>query len=341
MSTLNLDSANSENTINQPLQTISGVPNPKNTSKNKNKKRKKQRLNQKKNLVAHTLNDFLKQQLPERDYLLEPVFPTQSLSMIYAPRGIGKTFFAMHLAYTIATDGNLFSWKSVKPRKVLYLDGEMPANVLQERFLTIKKTGSKKKNHVGNLCVVAQELQNEGMPDLASLSGQKKYNKLVKDVDLIIVDNISTLCRASAENNADEWVIVSEWLLKMRRLGKSVVLIHHSGKSGMQRGTSKREDILDIVIALKPTKDESPTGATFEVHFEKSRHLSGDQTKPFVASLQNGTWTHIPLEDDRQARIVKMHKDGLKQIEIAEHLGINKSTVSRCLSKAKREGITF
>jgi hypothetical protein len=52
-----------------------------------------------------------------------------------------------------------------------------------------------------------------------------------------------------------------------------VLLIHHAGTNGRQRGTSRREDALDTLIALKRPEDYSPEqGARFEVHFEKLRN---------------------------------------------------------------------
>ena len=35
---------------------------------------------------------------------------------------------------------------------------------------------------------------------------------------------------------------------------KTVLFVHHSGKGGQQRGTSRREDVLDTVIALRYPK---------------------------------------------------------------------------------------
>ena len=65
-----------------------------------------------------------------------------------------------------------------------------------------------------------------------------------------------------------------------------VLLVHHSGKSGEQRGTSRREDVLDTVIGLRRPEDHEPQqGARFEVHVEKSRAHFGDAGRPFEASL--------------------------------------------------------
>jgi hypothetical protein len=51
---------------------------------------------------------------------------------------------------------------------------------------------------------------------------------------------ISTLCRSGKEDESDSWLPIQNWLLSLRSLGKSVLKIHHAGKSGQQRGTSRR-----------------------------------------------------------------------------------------------------
>ena len=59
-------------------------------------------------------------------------------------------------------------------------------------------------------------------------------------------------------------------------MGISVLFIHHAGKGGQQRGTSRREDVLDTVIAMRKPADFNPgDGAYFEIHFEKARGLYG------------------------------------------------------------------
>ena len=49
------------------------------------------------------------------------------LGFIFAKRGIGKTMLGMHLAKGLAIKRDVGPWKIHEQRKVLYLDGEMPA----------------------------------------------------------------------------------------------------------------------------------------------------------------------------------------------------------------------
>src|SRR5207247_1434784 len=105
--------------------------------------------------------------------------------------------------------------------------------------------------------------------------------------DLLILDNISTLCRTGTENEAESWAPVQGWLLRLRREGISVILIGHDGKGGTQRGTSKKEDVLDVVIQLKQPSDyQVEQGARFEVRIEKSRGFCGNDAAMFEAQLE-------------------------------------------------------
>ena len=112
-----------------------------------------------------------------------------------------------------------------------------------------------------NLKIAAADLTRDGLPDLSGPAAQRLYSKVVEDADLVIVDNISALCRMMKENDADTWTPVQNWALQLRRAGKSVILIHHAGKSGRQRGTSRKEDVLDTIIGLRRPPDYSPDRA--------------------------------------------------------------------------------
>ena len=88
-----------------------------------------------------------------------------------------------------------------------------------------------------------------------------------------------------------------EWELSLRRQNKSVLLIHHAGKGGTQRGSSRKEDVLDTVMSLRRPPDYSPTqGARFEVHFEKARGFYGPDAEPFEAQLIGREWQIGPIK---------------------------------------------
>jgi KaiC/GvpD/RAD55 family RecA-like ATPase len=280
--------------------------------------------------------------LPPRSMLLAPWLPERGIGMVYAPRGIGKTFFALEVAMCVATGTPFLGWKPEQPQKVLYLDGEMSRNDLQDRMRKLER--GRKGALKGQIGFVTPEGQDGPCPDLSVPEWHRHLEPHVSKVKLIIVDNISTLCRTGSENDADSWQIAQQWAIQQKSAGRTVLFIHHAGKGGAQRGTSKREDVMDTVIALKRPDDyQAKQGARFEVHFEKSRGFSGEDAEPFVVQLEEKSgqleWLSDSLEETLYQKVVAMLKLDMAQKDIAEELMINKSTVSRHSKRAKQEGV--
>ena len=290
-----------------------------------------------------TLVELLSKELPARENVLMPWLPCQGLAMIHAPRGVGKTHIALGIAYAVACGGKFLKWHAVIPRNVLIIDGEMPAVVLQERLASIVKSGETEPQ--ADIEFITPDFQSSRMPDLTREDDQAELEEVIANKELIIIDNISTLCRTGRENEAEGWLPVQEWALRMRAAGKSVLFIHHSGKAGGQRGTSRREDILDTVINLRHANDyRHEDGAVFEVHFEKARGIYGDDVEPFIAQLSTDEhglqcWTTQSLEDSTFEKVIALHEEGFLQKDIADELGKNKSTISRRVTRAKKEGL--
>lgn len=183
------------------------------------------------------------------------------------------------------------------------------------------------------LLIITPDFQGSGMPDLATEEGQEMLEIHITDeVGLIIIDNISTLFRTGDENEAKSWIPVQEWLLSLRARGKAVLLIHHSGKSGNQRGTSKREDVLDTVICLeRPSKTKKTNGACFTVKYLKNRGFFGEDAEPFEAHFQDGLWTINTCTSISPDEINALLSEGHSQADIARKFKVNRSTISRRL----------
>ena len=186
-------------------------------------------------LHAVDIGDFLSMEIPPREMVLAPVLPSQGLTMLYAARGVGKTFVGLGMAYAVATGGAFFRWQAPEPRKVLYVDGEMPASAMQERLAQIVQGAEIEPPSADYLRVITPDLQEDGIPDISSTKGQAAIEDYLEGVSLVIVDNLSTLCRYGRENEAESWEPMQEWLLSLRRRGFSVLLVHHAGKGGNQR----------------------------------------------------------------------------------------------------------
>jgi putative DNA primase/helicase len=296
-------------------------------------------------LHAVNVGELLSMEIPPREMLLAPILPRKGLAMAYSRRGVGKTHLSLGIAYAVASGGKFLQWTAPEPRRVLVIDGEMPLVTLQERLGAIVAASDKEPPDASYIRLIAADHQQDGIPDISTPEGIEAIEPFIEDgVDLIILDNLSTLCRSGKENESESWGPVQEWLLHLRRRGVSVLFIHHAGKGGAQRGTSKREDVLDTVICLVHPEDYQPDqGARFEVHFEKLRGFVGDGAKPFEARLEirdgQAIWTMRDLEDVTLAKAADMFNDGLSVRDVAADLGISKSAAQRLRKKAAAQGL--
>jgi putative DNA primase/helicase len=283
-------------------------------------------------------NDFLALNVPPREMLLNPILPERSLAMLYAPRGVGKTLLSLSIGLAVASGASLLRWSAPRPRRVLYVDGEMPLVSLQERLRIISQgLGCEIPNN--GFRILAADQTETGI-SLGSGDGQRAIEPLLHDVDLLILDNLSTLCTAS-ESASDAWVPMQNWLLGLRRKGIAVLLVHHAGNNGRQRGTSRREDALDTVIALRRPEDYSPEqGARFEVHFEKLRNrVDADGAVPFEASFDGDAWSAQDLRPPIFKQAVELFQNGLTVREVAAQLRISKTEAGRLRLTAVAEGL--
>lgn len=286
-------------------------------------------------LIVQTLHELLTEKIPPREMLLSPIIPSQGLVMLYATRGIGKTHVSLSIALSVAMGTSTLDGKFIceKPRGVLFVDGEMPTITLQARLAALC-TSYNISPESPNLRILAADKQALGIPDLTTLEGQAAIEEHLEGVELLILDNLSSLMRNGNENESESWDSVQYWLLQLRRKGLSVLFVHHSSKGGGQRGTSKREDILDTVFTLKRPKDYEPDqGARFEVHYEKARDFHGADAKPFEVSFSNEKWQARNIENVLLDSVRELHATGSSQRQIATELGISLSQVNRLVKQ--------
>ena len=289
-----------------------------------------------------TLSELFDLEIKAREMMLDPILPEKGLVMVYAYRGIGKTHVALGIAYAVASGGTFLRWKAPKPHRVLLVDGEMPAAALRDRLAGIVAS-AQPEAALDAMRVIAGDLIEEGgIGNLADPAVQAELDKYLDGVDLLILDNLSSLTAVIRDNDQESWTTIQKWLLRLRRRGISVLLVHHAGKAGEQRGTSRREDVLDTSISLRrPSDYVASEGARFEVHIEKGRGLTGDAAKPFEAKLTadpdgKPIWTIHEIADVQKARVEALVADGLSVRDIAEETGIPKSTVHRIKKAMER-----
>jgi putative DNA primase/helicase len=177
--------------------------------------------------------------------------------------------------------------------------------------------------------------------DSAWRTGLFEFLKQNPKFRFLILDNLSALMPGCDESSGLEWDEISQWLLALRRIGITTLIVHHAGKNNQQRGTSKREDALDLILKL--TKSEKRKVSAFRVDFEKARSLPESLKGPFAIEMQDRDekrqMIYKPVSVDLVAKIAFLISKGCSQTAIANKLKINQGTVSRKVATAKKDGL--
>lgn len=298
------------------------------------------------NLVPVTFSVMAQDNPPPLEHVFSPCLPTQGIAFIYAPTGVGKTLFTLNIAYAIAQGGSFLKYLCPKPRKVLYVDGEMPYGQLHSRVMQISRTQGELDFPDNFMVLTPDKIVPFRMPMIDEEYGQTVYQNLLEkyDREVIIFDNLSMLASFD-ENKSHEWKPIQNWLLYLRSIGKTIIIIHHSGKEKTgYRGTSRMLDCVDTAISLQPIledglEEDSIQGRKFKIVYQKARVFGGKDALPFEVNLYNGNWHYQSLEQTEMDRVIELNCLKMSQRDIAKDIGLSLSKVNRLLQKAKKLGL--
>lgn len=280
--------------------------------------------------------------IPPRMSIVGEWFKEYDLGFIHARRGLGKTWFSLGLATAIANNTGFGPWKTYTQLPVLYVDGEMAFESIQQR---IEGMGASDNLYVLNHQSLFHDKQKP--LNLADPTAQEAITSLCLNngIKVVILDNLSCLFSGIKENDNDAWEVVLPWLLLMRNHGISVIIVAHSGRDGKNmRGASRREDAADFIIRLEDVDDisEISNGARFVSVFTKNRHSPTDESRyewKFAPCGENQILiTH--KEADGIMVLVNWVKTGLTSAsDISDEMGISKGQVSKMAKKAIDSGL--
>jgi hypothetical protein len=297
-------------------------------------------------LVVVASPDFLNRKFPEKEALLEadgkPVIWHPSAGEIHAYRGVGKSNFTYGLLRSVASGDDFLMMRAATPRRVLYVEGEMDGADMQAMA----------KRHGGheNLSILSMAAQPDQLiPSIASVEGRELIEEAIAScsAEVLGLDSMSTLANIPTNDDVN-WLEISAWIVKLRARGTSVVYLHHDGKNGTQRGSSKPEDTLDYVMHLTwQGQYRGAEGLKAILNFEKARRKIPPQCTGIEIELREkedstfewawgkaGTSTRSD-QDPRYQQITELKRAGKSTTEIAASLRISRQYVNQLLRKQK------
>jgi hypothetical protein len=307
-------------------------------------------------LATLTLDQFVERNYPPIEYYMYPIISTESLGMIFALPGKGKTLFAQEMAWRISQGLDFMHWKFntlMSPPPVLYVEGEMSAKQIQDRIVAMTERDKDNIKDLKNFHIaVLKEQPNESYQKLKTPEGRLNVeyaaDKIFKETGkkpLIFLDNIRFLMGNFNEKEGQEWIDFVLWLATLRAKGYSTYFLHHSVNTGEKAsGSGYQDSNLDVSIKLsdpaenRDAKYSADHFTQIQFEFKKMRENVIGQMLPFimVVDKDKGSWSKVPVLNKTE-RIIKSFLDDGKEAKdiISDKEGMSKSNVHKVINKLK------
>jgi len=280
--------------------------------------------------------------LTPRQKLLADWFCEGDCGFIFAFRGVGKTWLALAIAQALSTAGKLGEWEAPRRVKVLYVDGEMPPDLMRDRAQGLER-GNDQLEFLNHLILFERTGRVLNIAD-REVQQALTTHCVANNVKVLVLDNLSTLASGMKENEADSWEKLNPWLLDLRRRKIAVVIVHHAGRSGEMRGTSKREDNVFWIIALDDMKKnaDDKRGARFISHFTKPSRNTQEEVPAYewhFVTEANGDVSISHKQAQTLDVFLQIVRDGVTENkQIAAEMKVPDYVVSRLAKKAMDAG---
>ena len=179
---------------------------------------------------------------------ISPIANKGGFVILYATAKAGKTFFALHVALSMAYGKDPIPgyWinASGKPKKVLYMSGEMTKGQFKKRKCREEAFLQPDDSLLDNISFLHVRGRH-----LDKTDDQKFFDcAITKEApDMIIIDNLQTLSSSEARNSFDKFF---RWIGHWCDLGIQVTLINHTNKDGDLLGSGAQAGDCDTLIHL-------------------------------------------------------------------------------------------
>jgi Replicative DNA helicase len=190
----------------------------------------------------------------EEKFILEPFIPSKSIILLDGIGGLGKSFFAMELAFALSV-GESFLLPEFRPKQavpILYLTAEDSADDFRDRLSAIKRAYQYEGK--ANSFYWISSLSSK-FPLQVSTFFTKNHNKIVKTemadylefliretgAKLIVIDSLINWYGLN-ENSSEDAVYFYNFLKYLIRKYKlSFLILHHQSKGGLLKDASKED----------------------------------------------------------------------------------------------------
>jgi hypothetical protein len=268
------------------------------------------------------------------DWCVEPILPRGRQAGLFSPAGAGKSLLAVDVAAAKATGRSVLGHPAQDPVPVVYIDQEMNSEDLRERLGDL---GYGPGDDLSKL----HYYQLSALPPLDSPEGGDALLAIValSCAQLVVLDTVARIV-AGDENSADTYRDFFRCTgCRLKGTGTALLRLDHAGKdpSKGQRGSSSKNDDLDIVWRLHATEDRVVlTRVKSRVSYVPSEVSLTRETEPALrhvlapVAVPAGTAEVIELLDELGIAPDATAAIAMRQLKVAGH-GKRKTVVLAAL----------
>lgn len=294
--------------------------------------------------------------LPEPQKLIGDFWHQGEIGILFADTGKGKTIFALQTAEIIASGQQIGGFESeVEPQDIVYVDMEMSEKQLQVRN-TNKQTGNTYKfsGKIHRASLDLKKIEDHLTPISVLNELEKMLLTLSKNVNIVIIDNITYLVD-EMEKSKNAAPLMKELKAIKDQFNLSILLIAHTPKLDSAypitvnslQGSKMFSNFADSIFAIGEShKDPNlvylkqikvRTGVKNEdvMVCERKQDDNGLLYLNFLRNDLEGNLLKISDKQERNQKILELHKQGMSYRNIAEQLGIGHGTVGNVIKLAK------
>lgn len=281
----------------------------------------------------------------KRVMILDPIIESGTITWIFSKEKAGKTLLALSIAQKVGKgNSEIGTWRSLDPKKVLYIDGEMPGDKLKSHIDRIIR-GSGDDPEVTQRAFSVYLFAEHDF-DYSYILDEKWQNEHLDELmeyNLIILDNYYTL------HESPNAIPLIRWMKKLTRRDIAFIVLDHTNSEGELQGSKVKRRAMDLGLKLELLEHNE-----IRIDFQCDRYGREHAAKKFnliacfaasefsyVIKTKDGAVKQTPEQiagDDLELLAIFVLKtQGKQNNEVAKQLTITPSQVTKKLKKIGRD----
>ena len=279
--------------------------------------------------------------IPKMDWIVENMFAVGQSGLLTSSTGKGKSLNAQLLGMQIALGKPFGHYLVSKPRKVMYLDGEMHPIEFKERQDRCSWITDRDWEKLTQNFYYWNKLYGENFPDLSDKETWSYIQTKVvqEEFDLVIIDNYFSMTRMKDYNAPQEAQKLQDLFIDpLKAFGISILMVDHLSKSGHEYGTIVKQAGVEFILRISYDKESG----LFTLASQKGRSLGmGQSDMTYRISTEDNTITALDIEsvavNTKEHKLVTKNLIGNKFKELYEKGAVKTDVLKEAIAMYMEE----